>query len=301
MNLSHALKLAEGDEIIISKMDHETNIDPWLFMAARLKLKVTWWQSSAPELKLSPANLAPLLSPKVKFVACTHASNVLGTIHDVRGIADAVHAVGALLCVDGVSYAPHRSIDVKALGVDFYAFSWYKVYGPHIALLYASTPAQQHIQPLGHYFNPTSTLENKLGLAGSSYEAVASLPRIATYLSGSNAAITAHESALARILLDYLNARDDVTVLGSRSAVGAERVPTVSFVVAGMSPKTVVLEAEKVSAYAFRWGSFYSKRLCDEVLGLGPEGVNRVSMVHYNTEDEIRGLVAVLDKVLPAR
>lgn len=128
MNLASALQLDEGDEIILSKMEHETNVKPWLFMAERLKLTVKWWQSSREDgLKLTPENLKPLLGPKVKFVACTHVSNILGTIHDVRAIADAVHEAGALLCIDGVSFAPHRKVDVKAFGVDFYAFSWYKV------------------------------------------------------------------------------------------------------------------------------------------------------------------------------
>ena len=128
MNLAGALQLNEGDEIILSKMEHETNVKPWLFMAERLKLTVKWWVSSKEDgLKLTPENLKPLLGPKVKFVACTHVSNLLGTIHDVRAIADAVHEAGALLCIDGVSFAPHRKVDVKAFGVDFYAFSWYKV------------------------------------------------------------------------------------------------------------------------------------------------------------------------------
>lgn len=127
MNLSSAMIFNEGDEIILSKMEHETNVKPWLFMAERLKLKVTWWHSDKPEQKLTAENLKPLLSPKVKFVACTHVSNVLGSIHDVKSIADAVHEVGALFCVDGVSFAPHRRVDVKAFGVDFYSFSWYKV------------------------------------------------------------------------------------------------------------------------------------------------------------------------------
>lgn len=128
MNLAGALKFNEGDEIILSKMEHETNVKPWLFLAERLKLNVKWWHSPKPELKLTPENLKPLLSPKVKFVACTHVSNILGTIHDIRAIADTVHEAGALFAVDGVSFAPHRRVDVKAFGVDFYAFSWYKVW-----------------------------------------------------------------------------------------------------------------------------------------------------------------------------
>jgi selenocysteine lyase/cysteine desulfurase len=131
MNLAYSLQFHEGDEIILSKMEHETNVKPWLFMAERLKLTIKWWGSSKSDgLKLTSENLKPLLSDKTKFVACTHVSNVLGTIHDVKTIADTVHQMGALFCVDGVSFAPHRQVDVKAFGVDFYAFSWYKVHSP---------------------------------------------------------------------------------------------------------------------------------------------------------------------------
>lgn len=299
MNLSAALKIPPGSEIILSKLEHETNVKPWLFMAERLNLKVKWWVSEKPELKLTPENLKPLLSDKVKFVACTHVSNILGGIHDVKAIADVVHEVGALFCVDGVSYAPHRAVDVKAFGIDFYAFSWYKVYGSHISVLYASTAAQAHVTPMAHYFNPTSTLEDKLGFAASNYEAVQSIPLITAYLSGAFSSISAHEGKLQAILLNFLNSRDDVTVHGSTSADSSARVPTIAFTVKGANSKSIVNEAESMSNYGFRWGHFYSKRLCDEVLGLGPEGVVRVSMVHYNTEEEIKGLVDVLKKVLP--
>ncbi|KAF2027158.1 PLP-dependent transferase [Setomelanomma holmii] len=300
MNLAGALHFDEGDEIILSKMEHETNVKPWLFMAERLKLTVKWWESSKSDgLKLTPENLKPLLSPKVKFVACTHVSNILGTIHDVRAIADAVHEAGALLCIDGVSFAPHRKVDVKTFGVDFYAFSWYKVYGPHIAVLYASNSAQKHVKAMAHFFNPTKTLEDKLGFAASNYENVQTIPQITKYLDGSVDAITEQEGKLQKILLDFLNSRSDITVQGSTSADSSQRVPTISFTVDTVNPKQIVNEAEKISNYGFRWGHFYSKRLCDEVLGLGPEGVTRVSMVHYNTEDDIWGLVEVLKKVLP--
>ncbi|PSN72456.1 PLP-dependent transferase [Corynespora cassiicola Philippines] len=299
MNLAGALKFNEGDEIILSKMEHETNVKPWLFLAERLKLNIKWWHSPKPELKLTPENLKPLLSPKVKFVACTHVSNILGTIHDIRAIADTVHEAGALFAVDGVSFAPHRRVDVKAFGVDFYAFSWYKVYGPHISVLYASNAAQEHVQPRAHFFNPTKTLEDKLGFAASSYEATQSIPEIVKYLEGKDGAIAEHEGKLQKILLDFLNSRSDITVLGSTSSDSKVRVPTISFVVDGKRSDKVIEEAEKISNYGFRWGHFYSKRLCDEILGLAPEGVVRVSAVHYNTEEEMQGLVEVLKKVLP--
>ena len=127
VNLSLALRFAPGDEVVVSQLDHEANIAPWLAMADRQRLVVKWWAPERASLALTPASLAPLLSPRTRFVACTHVSNVLGTVHDIAAIADAVHAVGALLCVDGVSFAPHRRVDVRALRADFYSFSWYKV------------------------------------------------------------------------------------------------------------------------------------------------------------------------------
>jgi selenocysteine lyase/cysteine desulfurase len=152
---------------------------------------------------------------------------------------------------------------------------------------------------MSHYFNPTKTLEDKIGFASSNYECTQSIPQITSYLDGAFDSIASHEGKLQKILLDFLNSRPDVTVLGSTLSDSSVRVPTISFTVKGMSSKKIVEEAEKISNYGFRWGHFYSKRLCDEVLGLEPEGVTRVSMVHYNTEEEIKGLVEVLKKVLP--
>lgn len=157
---------------------------------------------------------------------------------------------------------------------------------------------------MNHYFNPSKTLEDKLGFAASGYEAVQSIPHIVSYLGGSNPnpvfdAIAEHEGKLQEILLEFLNSRDDITVHGSTSADPKIRVPTISFTVKSVGSRQIVEEAEKISNFGFRWGHFYSKRLCDEVLGLEPEAVMRVSMVHYNTEEEVKGLVEVLKKVLP--
>lgn len=127
-NLSFSLDFPEGSELVISSVDHEANIAPWVALAARQKLTIKWWtpkKSNNP--KLLASDLKELLSEKTVLVTCTHASNILGTITDVKAIAEAVHTIpGALLCVDAVAYAPHRQIDVKDLGVDFYCFSWYK-------------------------------------------------------------------------------------------------------------------------------------------------------------------------------
>ncbi|RDL38565.1 PLP-dependent transferase [Venustampulla echinocandica] len=321
-NLSYALNFPEGSELIVSAIDHEANIASWVDIASRQKLVVKWWQPQSKENpKLLASDLQELLSEKTVLVTCTHASNVLGTIHDIKAIADAVHTIpGALLCVDAVAYAPHRVIDVKALGVDFYAFSWYKVgsnlvpsdemylpdqvYGPHISMLYASSRGLQAIKSLGHFFNPSATLENKLGLAGASYELLASIPSVVSYFgpnpTDSWMAIGKHEGELQSQLLSYLNGRPDVTIYGERDADIKKRVSTISFTVKGWKSQDVVEGVDKLSngEVGIRWGAFYSNRLVQDHLGLGSDGIVRVSMVHYNTLEEVKQLIGIFDQVL---
>jgi len=240
------------------------------------------------------------MTPRTKFVACTHTSNILGSISPVRAIADVVHKTpGALLCVDAVAYAPHREIDVKALGADFYAFSWYKVYGAHIAMLYASIEAQKTMTSLGHYFKRSESLEDKLGLAGANYELVASVPKVCEYLANVPwEQVAAHEEKITGILVDYLLQKGH-QIWGEPSANKAKRVPVISFTVKGRKSQDVVEAVESRSNYGFRWGSFYSNRLCTDVLGLdATDGVIRVSLCHYNTVEEVEGFVKVLDEVL---
>jgi cysteine desulfurase family protein (TIGR01976 family) len=302
-NLSIALNFPPGSEIILSNLDHEANLAPWVQLASWKNLTVKWWIPSASKTNpiLEPADLKKLLTPKTRLVCCTHTSNILGSITNVAAIAETVHTIpGAMLCIDAVAYAPHRAIDVKALGVDLYSFSWYKVYGPHIAMLYASRAAQKEIVSLGHYFKSGETLEEKLGLGGANYEVVQSLPQVIDYLASQPwENIKAHEEKIQEILLSYLRSRDDVQIYGEPSADPDLRVPVLSFVVKGRSSEGIVTAVEERSNYGIRSGHFYSKRLCNDVLGLdGDDGVVRVSLLHYNTEDEVRGLVKVLDDVL---
>ncbi|KAJ0277986.1 hypothetical protein COL940_007498 [Colletotrichum noveboracense] len=129
-NLAASIKLEAGDELILSEIDHESNIDPWLHYAQIAGANIKWWSpADRSNPKLDAKTLQSLLTTKTRLVACTHASNILGSIHDIKAIADTIHEIpDALLCVDGVAYAPHRAIDVKELGADFYAFSWYKTW-----------------------------------------------------------------------------------------------------------------------------------------------------------------------------
>jgi selenocysteine lyase/cysteine desulfurase len=159
-------------------------------------------------------------------------------------------------------------------------------------MLYSSPLGLSKVQSLGHYFNSSTTLENKLGLAGSSYELVASIPSVLAYFGSSPASrsrawvsISAHEHVLQSTLLNYLNTRQDVTVIGEKDADPMKRVSTISFVVKGRNSQEIVEDVDEKTKgeVGIRWGKFYSNRLAEEVLGLGKDGVVRVSMVHYNT------------------
>jgi len=264
-------------EIICSVVDHEANIASWVFLASTLGLKIKWWHpnDSSTNPHLTPESLKPLLTKDTCLVTCTHTSNILGknrieaqkitaacsvinpltnsdsasgTITDIRAIADTVHSVpNALLCVDGVAFAPHRPLDMKALGVDFYSFSLYKVYGPHIAQLYASRPAQDlAMTSLGHYFKDGHTLEEKLGLAAASYELVQAIPRVAKYVEKVGwRGMIEHEEELQETLLQYLRNKKGVIILGEPGSEAEKRVPVISFTVKGRSAQSVVEHVEK--------------------------------------------------------
>ena len=190
-------------------------------------------------------------------------------------------------------------------------------------MLYASENGLRAVESLGHHFNPSTSLSHKLGLAAASYELVSSIPSILDYLgpdiSSSFATITAHEEVLQKTLLTYLIAKSGVRVIGEESSDPKKRVSTVAFVVEGRKSNDVVEEVERETngEIGIRWGGFYSERLRGEVLGLGSDGVVRVSMVHYNTGEfartcarclsvmltcdlvvEVERLLAVLDVVL---
>lgn len=305
-NLSQALYdyITPDDEIIVSLLDHEANIASWVQLAHDRKCKLIWWSASDKlNPQLDPDTLRSLMSPKTKLVTCTHTSNILGTINDIKTLASVVHSVpGALFCVDAVAYAPHRAIDVSDWGVDFYSFSWYKLYGPHIASLYASKSAQTHLRSLGHFFKSRDTLEELLGLAAGNYELTAAIPAVVKYLEEDVDWETSsvYEEKLQEILIRYLLSKPDMfTLWGEQTASREKRVPVISFTVRGRKSKDVVDAIEARSHFGCRFGAMYSNRLCTEVLGIDPvDGVVRVSLLHYNTVEEVEGYVKVLNEVV---
>ena len=306
-NLSVALKVEPGQEIVLSNLDHEANLAPWVQLAEWKGLKVKWWipsKNTNSNPKLQPDDLKQLLSEKTRLVCCTHTSNILGTVTDLAALSKVIHETSpnALFCVDAVAYAPHAPIDVKAFGVDFYSFSWYKVYGPHVSMLYVSKKAQDQLYSLGHYFKSRSTMEEMLGLAAGNYECVQAVPTIIEYLNTVGwEAIAAQEEKIQEVLLKYLRSKPDIIkIYGEPSSDRKMRIPVISFRVKGQSSLGIIDAIEARSNFGCRNGHFYSKRLCETVLGIpdGDDGVVRCSLLHYNTVEEVEGLVKVLDDVI---
>lgn len=303
-------ELGPGDEVVVTEVDHEANITPWRRLSER-GVTVREWPLNRDTQRLEPDDLRPLLNERTRLVCFTHASNLLGEVTPVAEIARMARAVGARTVVDGVAYAPHRPLAVKDWGVDFYAFSLYKVYGPHCALLYGRREHLDRLPNLNHSFYRREDVPGKLEPGAFPYELLYGAGAVPAYLEalgqhqlqghdGGTAvnvayeAIQAHEERLSSLLLDYLDAREGARVCGN-PRVSAERLPTVSFEVDGRASSDIPPVGD-AAGIGFRWGHFYAPRLV-EALGLTErDGVVRVSLVHYNTEAEVRRLLAVLDR-----
>lgn len=307
-------KWQPGDEVIVTDFDHEANIGPWRNLAAQ-GIVIREWRmpkgNDIPDLD----DLRALFSDNTKLVAFTHVSNIFGSIMPVREITDIIHAHGALACVDGVAFAPHRAVDVRALGADFYGFSLYKAYGPHHAALYGQYDIlRDQAANINHYFYGEDRVPNKLEPGNPNYELAHSCIGIVEYLeefavkhgvnvSGRPAIEAAfdimadHETDLSERLLSFLRSRNDIEIIGTESADRAKRVPTISFIHKGHSSEQLVRKIDQ-SGIGIRFGDFASKRLVNGMDTGTPDGVIRVSAVHYNTLEEMDRLIAALDAAL---
>jgi cysteine desulfurase family protein (TIGR01976 family) len=300
-----AARLAPGDEIVVTSVDHEANIGAWRRLAAR-GVVLKEWRIREETLRLEPADLAPLLSPRTRLVCFTHCSNVVGTIHPVAEITRMVHAHGAKVCVDGVAYAPHRALMVDAWDVDYYVFSLYKVYGPHMAALYGKPELLAALDGPNHFFVANDDLPYKMQPGGVNHELSHGLGGIRAYLTdlaheaGTTHpfdAIARHEAALAERLLAFLRGKRGVRILGRPDADPEARVPTISFVAEGHPSPSIPPHAD-TQRIGIRFGDFYARHLIEQLGLTAHGGVVRVSMVHYNTPAEVDRLVEVLDRVL---
>ncbi|MEO5759331.1 MAG: cysteine desulfurase-like protein [Mesorhizobium sp.] len=302
-----ASQLSAGDEIIVTNFDHESNIGPWLILKERgIVFKV--WEIDPETLMPSLDTLSALMSDRTRLVCVTHASNLLGSINPIRQIADFVHARGALICVDGVAYAPHRAIDVQDLDVDYYVFSFYKTYGPHYAVMYGRHDLLLELDSLYHYFYGKEKVPGKLEPGNPCYELAWGAAGIVDYLEALSGGkgrqaieqafedIAVHETEIGERLLSWLRMRNGVRIVGHRGSDPSLRVPTISFTVDGHLPQDIVARTDD-ARIGVRHGDFHSRRLA-EALGLSPQGVIRASLVHYNTAAEVDRLIETLDQVL---
>jgi len=299
--LAMAPRLSPGDEIVVTTADHHANVGAWRRLAQQ-GVVIRTWELDRETLRLETRDLLPLLNDRMCLVAFTHVSNLLGSIHDVAAITRTVHAHGAKVCVDGVAFAPHREIDVRAWDVDYYVFSFYKVFGPHLAVLYGKHDLLDGLATINHDF-VGDQLPYKLQPGNLNFELTYSVTAIYDYLEtlgGKVRAfheIAAHEEHLARLLLAFLAAKRGVTIHGERVADSSRRVPTISFSVEGVAPEAIVRAVDR-SGIGIRHGDFYAKGVV-RALGLDQRGgVVRVSMAHYNTSSEIDRAIAALDDAI---
>jgi len=280
--------LRAGDEILVTKLDHDGNVSPWLELAHDLDLKVGFVDIH-DDTTLDHDDLERKLTDRTRIVAFPLASNAVGTLTDAGRIVELAHDAGALAWADAVHYAPHGPIDAADLGVDVLVCSPYKFFGPHLGVAYGRAELLESwrpykvrpagMEPVGHRFE-TGTLPHEL-LAGfvAAVEYVESIGW---------RGIRAHERALGQQFLDGLPS--GCTLHGLPAMDG--RVPTFAFTVEGRSPRAVSehLGEREIATWD---GNYYAVEVMER-LGLGAEGAVRVGFVHYNTPGEVERLLAAL-------
>jgi len=260
---------------------------------------------------LNPADLDKLMDERVRLVVFPHCSNVVGEINDVALITEKVHSAGAVVCVDGVSYAPHGLPNVGKLNADIYLFSAYKTYGPHQGIMVMRRTLGEKLPNQGHYFNG-DVLYKRFTPAGPDHAQVAACAGMADYVetlysrhnkdhrdATARAEVVhdlmrAHEIRLLQPLLDYISTKNSVRLLGPQDA--RLRAPTVALEVSGQGADA----AEALAPHGINsgGGDFYAVRPL-RAMGVDPKkGVLRLSFVHYTTTSEVDQLIRALDHVV---
>lgn len=309
--LGHAFAgwLKPGDAIIVTNQDHEANTGAWRRLDAH-GIEVREWGVDPDTGRLDLTVLNHLLDDRVKLIAAPHCSNIAGEINPVAEIAARAHAVGAVVAIDGVSYAPHGLPDLEALGADIYFFSAYKVYGPHQGVLAIRPSLAAQLPNQGHFFNNDKP-RYRLTPAGPDHAQIAASAGILDYLETvakiaggavegadpfrrAHAAMRAQEIALATPLLDYLRGKNNVRIIGPDDP--AIRAPTIGLALS--EPGAAVAARLANHGIMAGAGHFYAYRLLQAV-GVNPaHGVLRLSFVHYTSPEEIDRLIAALDAEL---
>jgi cysteine desulfurase family protein (TIGR01976 family) len=308
---SIAATMRPGDEIVVSGLDHQANVDPWIAAARDNEVIVRTWEPNLADCTLRLEDLDPLLNDRTKLVAVGWASNAVGTINPVAEVGRRAHAVGAWVYVDAVHAAPHLPLDARAIDADFVACSVYKFFGPHVGAVYGKREIRDRlpaykVRPASDRFETgTGNFEGYAG-ALAAVEYLADIgrryggtddggTRRAAVAAGMHA-IRAYELELYRHLAERLAAIDGVTIVGLTAGADMDRrTPTAAIRIDGVTPRDA---AERLGAKGIAvWdGDFYATGLMER-LGLAPDGVVRIGLTHYNTRAEVDRLAEELAEI----
>jgi cysteine desulfurase family protein (TIGR01976 family) len=283
-------ELTAGDEVVCTRLDHDANVRPWVIHAERNGATVRFADPDPDTLELPTRAVEAVLTDRTRWVAVTAASNAVGSVPDLPRIVAAAHAAGARVYVDAVHAAPHRRLDVEALGCDALACSAYKWFGPHIGILWGRRELLEGLTPDKLKPSP-DTVPDRWELGTLPFESLAGVRAAADYMLSTDwDAVRAHEQQLLAAALQGLGAMDHVTVYGAAQ----DRAPTLMFNVAGRTADEVAAALAEREIAVWQ-GNYYAWEL-ERHLGLAPHGAVRAGFVHYNDEaDAERLLAAVAD------
>lgn len=285
----------EGDEIVVTRLDHDANVSPWLMAAEDAKVKVKFADIALPNGQIDMDAYKKLLTEKTKLVAFCAASSSIGTVTPVAEMTKAAHEVGALSYVDAVAYAPHLPIDVKKWGADFVGFSLYKFFGPHVSVLWGKRDLLENI-PAYKIRPAPDTLPLKWLNGAQPYEIIAGAKEAMLYVMDVGMdKIQPYEEGLTWYAIDQIKKRPEWRLWGvSNEEDKSQRVPTIAISQEGLTSNEAAKYLGDNGIYI--WSrSVYSKSL-SERLGLeNTGGFLRIGLVHYNTRQEIDHFFEVLD------
>ena len=288
-----------GDEIIVTNLDHDSNIRPWIQAAESVGAIVRWAKIDPETGELPTSAISELLSAKTRLVAVTGAGNTLGTRPDIKAISTAVHRAGALLYVDGVHLTPHTPIDVQEIGADFFGFSFYKLFGPHCAAL-AADPQLLKTLNNDKLLPATSAVPERFEFGTLPYEimagATAAIDYIADMVSSHKSTrrekilhsmreLESYEEGLFAVLESGIQALPGVTTYGHAK----KRTPTVYFNIKGYQGAEVYKHLAELNVNAPA-GNFYALEV-SRALGLGDTGAVRVGLAPYSTLEDVTRLL----------
>jgi cysteine desulfurase family protein (TIGR01976 family) len=316
-------RLRPGDEIVLSRMDHDANVTPWVLLARDLDLRIRWLAFDRQTFEFDLGALDELLNDRTRLVCVGAASNMTGTINDVKAISERARAAGALTYVDAVQYVPHVATDVQALGCDFLACSAYKFFGPHQGILWGRREVLEALEPYklrpapdcipGSFETGTQSHEGMAGTAaavdyfawigrtmGEAYlQKSSGQSDRSRYVHAAMRCLFEYETTLAQRLLEGLAQLPGVRVQGIAAAGAlARRVPTVSFTVDRQTPAEIAKALARRGVFVWS-GHNYAVEPARWLGIYDHGGVVRVGPVHYNSIEEIDRLLAELAEILP--